>query len=148
MSEILVAYDDSPAARAALRWGISYACERDRSVRLLYVLSSLSEWELAAIQVDTNPIRARFAHLLRNEWSQLLRDAAVEYTTELAVGRPADVILETARHHAAELIVLGMTQRGLLHEVVLGAIVRHVVHEALRPVVAVPRGWGEDPDAR
>ncbi len=139
--EILVAYDDSSAARAALRWTISYALERQRSVVMLHVLPSLAEWELAAIQVDTNPIRRRLEKLLHAEWTAPLRAAGIPYRTKLKDGRPADVILKTARKANAELIVIGMTERGLLHELVLGATVRRVMHQALRPVVAVPADW-------
>jgi nucleotide-binding universal stress UspA family protein len=65
----------------------------------------------------------------------------VKYRTVARSGRPADVILATARHEDAELIVLGMTERGVLHELVLGQTHRHVMHEARRPVVAVPSDW-------
>jgi nucleotide-binding universal stress UspA family protein len=139
--ELLVAYDDSPAARAALRWAISYASERGRAVLLLYVMPSLTEWELAAIQVDTTPISRRLDALLRNEWSAPLRAAGIPYRTKLKEGRPAERILKTARKASSELIVIGMTERGLLHELVLGATVRRVLHQALRPVVAVPADW-------
>jgi nucleotide-binding universal stress UspA family protein len=139
--EVLVAYDDSEAARAAMRWATSYASERERSVLVINVIPSLSEWELAAIQVDTNPLRRRLEALLRTDWTALLREAGVPYRTKLKEGRPAEVILETARKSNAELIVIGMTERGLLHELVLGATVRRVMHQALRPVVAVPATW-------
>ncbi len=139
--ELLVAYDDSPAARAAMRWATSYASERDRSVLVVNAIPSLAEWELAAIQVDTNPLRRRLKALLDAEWTAPLRAAGVPYRTKLKEGRPAEVILKTARKSNAELIVIGMTERGLLHELVLGATVRRVMHHALRPVVAVPADW-------
>ncbi len=139
--ELLIAYDDSAAARAALRWAISYASERSRSVLVLNVMPSLAEWELAAIQVDTNPLRHRLDKLLRTDWTAPLRAAGIPYRTKLKEGRPAEVILATARKAGAELIVIGMTERGLLHELVLGATVRRVMHQALRPVVAVPADW-------
>jgi nucleotide-binding universal stress UspA family protein len=139
--EVLLAYDDSPAARAAMRWTIAYASERERSVRVLNVIPSLTEWELAAIQVDTNPLRQRLETLLRTDWTAPLRSAGVPYRTKLKEGRPAEVILKTARKTNAQLIVIGMTERGLLHELVLGATVRRVMHQALRPVVAVPTDW-------
>lgn len=138
---VLVAYDDSPAARAALRWAIAYATERARELVLLYVFASLAEWELAAIQVDTSPIHRRIDHRLQQEWSEPVRHAGVACRTLVRSGRPADVILATARKEDAELIVLGMTERGVLHELMLGQTHRHVVHEARRPVVAVPSDW-------
>jgi nucleotide-binding universal stress UspA family protein len=139
--EILLAFDDSPAARAARLWAIREASVVGRPVRLLYVVSSLSEWDLAAIQVNPDPLRRRFAQLLATTWSEPLRDAGVDFTTELVVGRPSETILEVARDHDAEMIVLGMSTRGLLHEILMGTGMRHVLHEARRPVIAVPEGW-------
>jgi nucleotide-binding universal stress UspA family protein len=144
MSEVLVAYDDSDAARAALAWAIRHVQPDNGRVLLLYVVSSLAEWELAAIQVDTDPIRRRFHELLAGEWSAPLRAAQVSYRTRLRVDRPANAILQTARDEQVDLIVLGMTARGILHELLLGATARHVLNEAQRPVVAVPAGWAHN----
>jgi nucleotide-binding universal stress UspA family protein len=144
MQELLVAFDDSDAARAALAWAIQYAQASDARVVLLYVVSSVGEWELAAVQVNTDPLRQRFGELLDGIWSEPLREANVPYRTKMVVGRPAEKILETARGERVSLIVLGMTARGILHELVLGTTARHVLHEAQRPVVAVPGGWVPD----
>jgi len=138
---VLVAYDDSPAARAALRWAIAYATEREHELVLVYAFSSLTEWELAAIQVDTSPMERRVHEMLDGPWSEPVRRAGLQCRTVARSGRPADVILATARQEDVELIVLGMTERGVLHELVLGQTHRHVVHEARRPVVAVPSDW-------
>jgi nucleotide-binding universal stress UspA family protein len=143
LPELLVAYDDSPAARAALTWAIDDAQGRDLGIVLLYVVSSLSELEFAAIQVNTDPIRRRFQDLLTTTWSEPLRVAGVRHRTRLAVGRPADCILAAARNEDVAAIVMGMSARGLLHEIVLGTVARHVLHEARRPVIAVPAGWPE-----
>ena len=147
MQRLLVAFDDSPASHVALRWAIDDAAVRSRGVLLLYVISSIAEWELAAIQVNPDPIRREFEHLLQGRWSEPLREAGVEYSTRLRVGRPADEILSTARVERAVAIVMGMSTRGLLHEVILGTVARHVLHDALRPVIAVPEGWSVDASA-
>src|SRR4051794_2902953 len=97
MQELLVAYDDSDAARAALAWAIQYAKAADARVVLLYVVSSVGEWELAAVQVNTDPLRRRLGELLDGTWSEPLRQADVPYRTKMVVGRPAEKILETAR---------------------------------------------------
>lgn len=141
MQELLVAYDNSAAAQAALSWAIGEAGARERGILLLYVVSSVSEWELAAIQVNTDPIRRQFRTLLETKWSEPLREAGVPHRTRLVVGRPADCILAVAREEDAVAIVMGMSARGLLHEIVLGTVARHVMHEAQRPVIAVPAGW-------
>lgn len=108
---------------------------------VVYGVSSTWEWELAAIQVNPDPIRHEIGQLLRKDWTATLRAAGVRYQTEVAVGRPADVLLASARHHEAALIVLGMTGRGTLGELVTGSTGRQVAHHAVRPIVTVPAGW-------
>jgi nucleotide-binding universal stress UspA family protein len=141
VDELLVAYDDSEAAQAALAWTIDFVEQHGGSVLMLYVFSSVAVWELNAVQVNTDPIRRNFQDLLDTKWSEPLRQAGVRFRTKLVVGRPADAILATARATDVSLIVLGMTGRGMLHELIRGATGRHVLHEAQRPVVAVPAGW-------
>jgi nucleotide-binding universal stress UspA family protein len=141
MEQIVVAYDDSPAARAALAWAIEYANDRDARILLVYVVTSIGEWELAAIQVDPDPVRSAFKQLLATDWSSPLREARISYEPILLVGRPAEMIMRCAREHDASMIVLGMTGRGILHELVSESTGRHVLQEAKRPVVAVPEMW-------
>jgi nucleotide-binding universal stress UspA family protein len=147
MEQLLVAYDDSPPARAALAWAIDDARRLGRAIVLLYVVSVVAEWELAAIQVDTDAIREQFKTLLRTTWSEPLRKAGIEHHTRLAVARPADGILDVAREEENVVaIVMGMSGRGLLHEIVGGTATRLVMHQARRPVVAVPAGWAPPED--
>ncbi len=139
--KILLAYDDSDAAQAARRWAIQYAQTTSSTIVLLYVVSSLSEWELAAIQVDPGPIRDNFERFLKNEWSEPLRESGIDYETRLLVGRPAESILQCAAAENVSLIAVGMTSRSTVHELIVGTVAGHVLHHARRPVVAVPASW-------
>jgi nucleotide-binding universal stress UspA family protein len=141
VDKILVAYDHSDASQAALRWAIDYSESRDVDLLLVYVVSSLDEWELAAIQVDPDPIRHNIQRLLAGEWSEPLRVAGVTFETRVLVGRPADAILHCAEQENAAMVVLGMTNRGTLFELVAGGTRGRLLHHAHRPVVAVPVGW-------
>ncbi len=141
MDKIIVAYDHSDASQAALRWSIAYSESRDVELRLVYVVSSLEEWELAAIQVDPDPMRHNIQRLLAGEWSDPLRVAGVTFETRVLVGRAADAILHCAEEERAALIVLGMTNRGTLFELMAGGTAERLLHHAHRPVVAVPAGW-------
>ncbi|MBV8950303.1 MAG: universal stress protein [Actinobacteria bacterium] len=143
---ILLAYDDSPAARAARRWAIGHAKTTGARVLLTYVVSSISEWELAAVQIDPGPIRRHFQERLDTAWSEPLRKAGVAYETRLLVGRPAEAVLQCARREDVDLIVVGMTTRGVLHEIIAGSTATAVLHHAQRPVVAVPASWQTDTD--
>jgi len=141
MDKVLLAYDDSDAAKAALRWTINHTKTTNAEVLLVYVVSSLSEWELAAIQVDPGPIRHNFERLLNTDWSAPLRNEALAYETRLLVGRPAESLLRCAHDEDVALIVIGMTSRGVLHELIASTTAGHVLHHAQRPVVAVPAHW-------
>jgi nucleotide-binding universal stress UspA family protein len=140
METVLVGYDNSDASRRALTWGIDHARRSGAQVLLVYAISTLWEWELAAVQVNTDELRTQYRRLLETEWSEPLREADIQYRTRLLFGRPADVILECARKERASLIVIGMTARGTLAELV-HSTVRDLLHHAARPVVAVPAHW-------
>jgi nucleotide-binding universal stress UspA family protein len=141
MGKIVVGYDHSPAAQGALAWAVDYAGKTGAALVLVYGVSSAWEWELAAIQVNPDPIRREIGHLLRQDWTAPVRAAKVPYETEVLVGRPADVLLASARRHEATLIVLGMTGRGTLGELIIGSTGREVAHHAVRPIVTVPAAW-------
>jgi nucleotide-binding universal stress UspA family protein len=141
MEILAVGYNDSPAAQAARRWAIHYARDRDAEIRLVYVVSSLAEWELAAIQVNTDPMHHELDQRLRGEWSQPLRDAGVHYETQLLTGRPTEELMHYARRERASLIVIGMSPHGTLAELYFGSTTHSLLHHALRPVVAVPADW-------
>jgi nucleotide-binding universal stress UspA family protein len=141
MERIIVGYDDSPAARGALTWAVHHAQRAEAELIIVYVVSSSFEWELNAVQINTDPIRKEFERRLRGEWTEPVRAAGVRYETQLDVGRPARALLDAARRHEAALIVIGMTARGTLGELVFSSVGHQLFHHAARPVVAVPEGW-------
>lgn len=145
MEHIVIGFDNSPAARGALTWAVDYGQRTGAELVIVYVVSSAWEWELTAVQVNPDPIRREIKHLLRERWTAPVRAGGVRYQTEVAVGRPAEVLLAAARHHEASLIVLGMTGRGTLGELVLGSTGRGVAHHAVRPIVTVPPDWAPPP---
>ena len=141
MEHIVVGYDHTPAAQGALAWAAHYAGRNDGQLVLVYVVSSAWEWELSAVQVNPDPIRREIKQLLHDSWTEPLRAAGLRYQTEVTVGRPAEALLASARRLEASLIVLGMTGRGTLGELVLGSTGREVAHHAVRPIVTVPPDW-------
>jgi len=141
MERIIIGYDHSDAAQGALSSGVDYAGRTGAELVVVYVVSSAWEWELAAVQVNPDPIRHEIRQLLTQDWTGPVRAAGVRYQTEVAVGRPADALLASARRHEASLIVLGMTGRGTLGELVTSSTGRQVAHHAVHPIVTVPAGW-------
>jgi nucleotide-binding universal stress UspA family protein len=145
MERIVIGYDHSPPAQGALSWAVDYARRVGGELVIVYAVSAAWEWELAAVQVNPDPIRREITDLMHESWTAPVRAAGVRYQTEVTVGRTADVLLAAARHHEASLIVLGMTGRGTLGELVLGSTGREVAHHAVRPIVTVPKGWTAPP---
>jgi nucleotide-binding universal stress UspA family protein len=138
---IVVGYDNSAAAQTALEWAAEYAARADGELLVIYVASSIAEWELAAAQINPDPIRHEFERRLKDEWTASLRKANVPYRTKFSIGRAAEELIRAAREEEATLIVIGMTARGTLSELVLGSTQHELMHHAVRPVVAVPASW-------
>ena|SRR5437016_1180823 len=145
MERVIVGYDDSPAARGALTWAVHHAQRTEAELIIVYVVSSSFEWELNAVQVNTDPIRKEFERRLRGAWTEPVRAAGVRYQIQLDIGRPAEALIDAARRNEAALIVIGMTARGTLSELVFSSVSHHLFHHVVRPVVTVPAGW--EPEA-
>jgi nucleotide-binding universal stress UspA family protein len=141
MERVVVGYDDSHGARGALKWAVQYAGRTESELVVVYVVSSAWEWELAAIQVNSDPMRKEFERRLRGEWTADVRAAGIAYRTELEVGRTAEMLLAAARRNAAALIVVGASGSGAISELILGSASHAIVQHAVRPVVTVPPGW-------
>jgi nucleotide-binding universal stress UspA family protein len=146
METIVVGYNDSDEARAALDWAIQHAARTDSELLVAYVASSIAEWELAAVQISSDPIRREFKRRLEDEWTAPVRNAHVKYRTAFAVGRAANELMRVAREENASLLVVGMTRRGTLSELAVGAE-HELLHHAVRPVVAVPATWNREAGA-
>jgi nucleotide-binding universal stress UspA family protein len=53
--------------------------------------------------------------------------------------------MRVAKAEQAALIVIGMTARGTISELMFGSTQRELGHHAVRPIVAVPTSWRGDP---
>jgi nucleotide-binding universal stress UspA family protein len=144
---IVVGFNNSDAARAALDWAVQHATLTGGELLVVYVASSIAEWELSAAQINPDPIRHEFERRLKAEWTAPVRKASVAYRTRFTIGRPADELMRAAREEQAAVIVIGMTARGTLSELVWGSTQHELQHHAVRPVVAVPASWNESGDA-
>jgi nucleotide-binding universal stress UspA family protein len=145
MSTIVIGYDNSAAARAALGWATRQAIRTDSELLVVHVSWAVAEWELAAAQIDPDPIRREVERLLEGEWTAPVRNANVRYRTISTVGRVAEELMRIARAEDAALLVIGMTPRGTLSELVFGSTQHELQRHAVRPVVAVPASWIEPP---
>ena len=147
MLRTLVGYDDTPASKGALAWAARHVQRVPGDLLVAYVSSSALEWELAAVQVNADPLRHEFQRRLEEEWTAPLREAGVAYETRVLHGRPAEALLQCADDEGVELLVVGMTGRGTLNELLMGSTTHQLLHQSARPIVAVPAGWTSDGSA-
>ncbi|HET6549089.1 MAG TPA: universal stress protein [Solirubrobacter sp.] len=131
---VVVGYDGSPPARAALHYARERSCNGGRIVAV-HAFQPAPDW-LGAPYYQ----RALDAH--QSEARELLRAleeerVAAELTTSLLEGPPARAIVAAADARDADEIVIGSRGFGRLRGV-LGSVSHAVLHEADRPVVVIP----------
>lgn len=144
--EILVGFDGSPDARAALEWAIREAVSRHLGLRVLYVEPDLSGWDAAAASMSGAPT---LAATLPDDGSGILAEAVelaeaagCRVTSESVSGPTAGVLVE--RSQEARLVVIGSRGLGAVTSSVLGSTVSHVASHAHCPVVVVMSGGVPD----
>ncbi len=134
--DLIVGYDDSPGARAALEVAIELA--GDLGDRLVIAFGyeppgDIGE-ELTAARAAVREIGERVAH------HALSRVTAAGVEAELAVvdARPVDALLELAEARDARMIVVGSYGESPIKGAILGSTPHKLLHLADRPVLAVP----------
>jgi nucleotide-binding universal stress UspA family protein len=133
---IVVGLEESAGSKAAVAWAASYARERGSAVVVVDALPGMLE--LAALQINTDPMAASEATRARAVACAPLRDAGIEYRLVVHEGETASALLEAAKQEDADLIVYGHTVHGGLAEHVLGAAMHKLLTHARCPVVVVP----------
>ncbi|MBV8951643.1 MAG: universal stress protein [Actinobacteria bacterium] len=141
---ILVGYDDGHPARAALRWAAEEAQLRSVGLIVAYVSSPGWELELAALQINPDPIRRDLEQQLRGSWIEAVRMLDVPCETRFVYGQPGPVLVELADAEDVACIAVGVNRHTRLHERVLGSVGIYLVHHAGCPVVQVPAGAPHD----
>lgn len=140
---VLVPIDFSELTETVLRYGVELTKEEGTTV-LLHVLEPLPmHFETAfGTFVNTEGLLR-----IRENAAQLLEECTARYpgrtfVTELKEGKPASIILEAAKRHDAQLIVLGTHGRGGLEDFFLGSVAAHVVRKAACPVLTARNSAG------
>lgn len=74
--------------------------------------------------------------VLNGAASRYCKDVKIEFV--IKPGPPLRVILDAARYHAADAIVLAASGRSILQRALMGSIADKVVREAPCPVIVIP----------
>lgn len=135
---ILVALDDSPAARLALRHAVGIAHDQHALLTLLTVVPTPSS-RVAAAGIAPSELLAQ----MQAEAGARLRALAagapgdVSLTTVLRQGDPAAEILAVLSDDAFDLLCMGARGRGWLAAAVLGSVSAAVLHRSPTPVMVL-----------
>jgi nucleotide-binding universal stress UspA family protein len=136
---ILCAVDFSPASHAAARAALQLGEDGKRPITLLHVVDRAgSTHHVHSARLATHEFHrglgAEAATKLRSFIPQPDHAAAV---TRVAVGRPANEILRTARIMTAPLIVIGAARRTRIGSKLFGET-GQLLRDARWPILAVP----------
>jgi len=143
IKEVLVATDFGPAADNALRYGEALAREFGARLHVLHAVpnvyaTSMDGYGYAAIPAYLQEdIEAAARRHMGERVSEEDRQDLRAKTTVVMHNNPAVAIVEYAKQHAVDLIVLGTHGRGAVAHVLLGIVAERVVRIAPCPVLTV-----------
>lgn len=143
IKEILVATDFGAAADNALRYGETLAREFGARLHVLHAAPnlfarSMDGYGYAAISPELQEeleqgARRQMAERVSDEDRRELHAK----TTILVRNSPAAAIVDYAKEHAIDLIIVGTHGRGAIAQVFLGSVAERVVRTAPCPVLTV-----------
>ncbi len=143
LDSILVATDFGDASDAALRYGRELARRFGATLHVLHVaenvaIATLGAETFAAVapelqeEIETNALRALEEALIDSDLSGPMTRPVVVTSSS-----PAFAIVDYARDHDINLIVMGTNGRGALEHFLMGSVAERVVRLAGCPVLTV-----------
>ncbi|MCC6533826.1 MAG: universal stress protein [Burkholderiales bacterium] len=140
MYTMLVAVDGSEHAENAVRYALDMARRLGEArILLLNVQPPAMSGEVSNL-LTAEEVMDQHTEAGRRvlESAQALVDqAGVANDTEIAIGRPAESIVECAHRRGCDAIVMGASSHGRVHSLVLGSVASKVAHMAEVPVTVV-----------
>ncbi|WP_040790574.1 universal stress protein [Nocardia paucivorans] len=137
---LVVGFDRHPGGRAALNYAVGLAGRLDAFLHVAHILDAddlpidpdSADWEQVVADAVKRERRDACAVLARipGPWSYYNR-----------TGRPAQILLDLAEAHDAEMIVVGTSRGGpasFLHRLLGDSVAADLIHHAHRPVLLVP----------
>ena len=136
-SRILVPIDFSPASAEALRRAAQLAASSGATLELLHVIEAV-QFIPALNGIPANGDLTEMEKAARRKLSELARDTVPESQPvfpHLAIGKPFERIVDFARTHNINLIVMPTQGRSGLAHTLIGSTAERVVQHAPCPVL-------------
>ena len=142
LDHILVPTDFSEPADAALQYAQALARKFGSRLHLLHVVPEpfASPWGTDVATFPMADLLTQSEAAARQRLEQIaggLEDLPAGVGVHTAVGSPVDRILDYARDHRVDLIVVGTHGRGLVGHLLLGSVAERVIRRAGVPVLTV-----------
>ncbi len=140
--KILCAIDGSETSLKALKHAADLSSKYDAELLLLSVVNQLSfpfaaEYGLWAKENHEAVTRMILESLNRSMTVIRLQKPELKVDAEIKEGRPASIIVETAREGNFDLLVIGRNGYGLVERLVMGSVSSEVINTCTKPVLIV-----------
>lgn len=138
-TDVVVGYDGSPDAQAALDWAIREAASRHLGIRVVFAEPELSGLEGAALTLSEEPggppALPPQGPALVAQAAEMVARAGVPVHTIATDGSPASLLVNQSMD--AHMCVIGSRGMGSVSSAILGSTVSHVAAHAHCPVIVV-----------
>ena len=142
--KILIAVDLSDMAQAVLHFGIRFAKESAAQPVIATVVSDplRQPYVIEAVGADWVRLRKEWLAAAEAQLRRMVQREGAEagaFPMIVVMGQEADTIVELARAHAADAIVIGTHGYGPVKHFVLGSVAERVLRMADCPVLTAPQ---------
>jgi nucleotide-binding universal stress UspA family protein len=137
MADLIVGYDRSDCARAALGAAIELARALGDRVVVAYAEAPPDSLRGEEWKVHRQALREIGEEALA-EALERVRAAGVEVDSELVTLKPAEALLALAGRRDARMIVVGTHGEGPIAGAILGSVPHKLLHRSPVPVLVVP----------
>jgi nucleotide-binding universal stress UspA family protein len=135
--QVVVAYDMSPSAEAALARAVEVAARAPQHV--LHVVTAL---DTHGSYVTAEQIHHLIRDHVRMAFDGRPTASEIQFFIHVRFGKPADTVLRVAEEVGADLLFIGSHNKAGIERFLLGSVSERVVREAKCPVMVVrPKGY-------
>jgi nucleotide-binding universal stress UspA family protein len=131
---LVIGYDGTEGARAALSEGLGLAGELGAAIALVF---SYEKVVVGGEAHDLDVAVAERAAQVLAEGAARAEAAGVAVTTEAREGAPADVLAEVAAERDARMLVIGSYGEAPLRALIVGSTTQRLLRTTDRPVLVV-----------